>query len=139
MYVAKVATGFDLVGPEDRGHPIKFFLEELLEFRAKCEEENLDIPFIFHAGETLDHGGPTDGNLFDAILLNSKRIGHGFALAKHPLLMEMFRDRKIALEVCPISNEILHLCPTIACHSLPTLLANDVPCTLNCDNSTYYR
>jgi len=54
------------------------------------------------------------------------------------LLMKMFRERKIALEVCPISNEILHLCPTIASHSLPTLLANDVPCTLNCDNATYY-
>lgn len=131
--------GFDLVGPEEKGHPIRFFVEELLKFRARCVTEHLDIPFLFHAGETLENGGTVDGNLFDAVLLNSKRIGHGFALAKHPLLMQMFRDRNIALELCPISNEILHLCPTIAIHSLYTLLANNVPCTLNCDDATYYR
>jgi adenosine deaminase CECR1 len=113
-------------------------VKELLDFRAKCNEQSLDIPFLFHAGETLDSGGSTDENLIDAILLDSKRIGHGFALPKHPLAMRMIKERGIALEVCPISNEVLHLCPTIRGHTLPILLANNVHCTINSDNGTFY-
>lgn len=48
-----------------------------------------------------------DENLYDAMLLGTKRIGHGFSLVKHPKLMAMCRERGVALEVCPISNEIL--------------------------------
>lgn len=133
------SLGFDLVGSEDRGFPIRHFIKELLEFRQKCDDKNLDLPFLFHAGETLDTGTSTDQNLFDAILLGSKRIGHGFALPKHPLALQMVKERGIALEVCPISNEILHLCPNMRGHTLPILLANDVHCTVNSDNGTFYR
>ena len=69
-----------MVGCEGRGNPIRFYIQELLDFRNECFALGLDIPFIFHAGETLESNGPTDGNLFDAILLGSKRIGHGYAL-----------------------------------------------------------
>lgn len=48
-----------------------------MKFRARCEKLNLDIPFIFHAGETLGDGSEADMNLYDAILLGTKRIGHG--------------------------------------------------------------
>jgi adenosine deaminase CECR1 len=137
-----VASGFDLVGPEFMGHPLRHFVPEFLAFRHKCDELGISeqqLPFIFHAGETTENGGSTDGNLYDALLLKSKRIGHGFALAQHLLLMQKYRDQKIALEICPISNEILHLCSRISEHSLTSLLANNVPCTLSCDNSTYFR
>lgn len=127
------------MGSEDRGRPIKDFVKELLEFRAKCNREVLDIPFLFHCGETLDTGSTTDQNLFDAILLNSKRIGHGYALPKHPEAMRMIKERGIALEICPISNEVLGLCSNIRGHTLPILLANNVPCTVNSDNGTFYR
>ena len=48
-----------------------------MKFKKRVEEEGLDIPFIFHAGETLGDGSDADNNLFDAILLGTKRIGHG--------------------------------------------------------------
>jgi adenosine deaminase CECR1 len=128
-----------LVGSEDRGRPLRDFVKELLEFREKCNREVLDIPFLFHCGETLDTGSSTDQNLFDAILLNSKRIGHGYALPKHPEAMRLIKEKGIALEICPISNEVLGLCPTIRGHTLPILLANNVPCTVNSDNGTFYR
>ncbi|RDL39589.1 uncharacterized protein BP5553_03929 [Venustampulla echinocandica] len=131
--------GFDLVGHEEMGNELRHFVPEFLEFRKNCRAQNLDIPFLFHCGETLDVGTKVDGNLFDAVLLNAKRIGHGYGIARHPLLMEIFKERKIAIESCPISNEVLGLTPTIAGHHLPILLANDVPCTINSDNATFYR
>jgi len=132
-------AGFDLVGHEEMGNELRHFVPEFLSFRHKCDSLNLDIPFLFHCGETLDVGDKVDGNLFDAILLKSKRIGHGYALARHPLLMEVFKEKNIAVESCPISNEILGLTPVMAGHNLPILLANNVPCTVNSDNATFYR
>lgn len=70
-------SGFDLVGHEDLLHPLIYYLEPLLKFTKRTKEEGVDIPFIFHAGETLGDGTPTDDNLYDAILLGTKRIGHG--------------------------------------------------------------
>ncbi|KAJ4331762.1 hypothetical protein N0V95_009813 [Ascochyta clinopodiicola] len=111
--------GFDLVGAEDRPNHIGFYKEELTAFQETCKAKGLVIPFLFHAGETLlDTGGsgdPANSNLYDAVILSAKRIGHGFALMKHPHLVEKFKrdPRKpgsgICVELCPISNELLHL------------------------------
>ncbi|PGH11901.1 hypothetical protein AJ79_04593 [Helicocarpus griseus UAMH5409] len=131
--------GFDMVGCEGRGNPIRDYITELLHFQRTCAAQNLTIPFIFHAGETLESQGETDNNLYDAILLGSKRIGHGYALPQHPYLMQLCRDRGIALEICPISNEVLHLCASMRGHVLPALLAQSVPCTVSSDNPAYFR
>jgi len=48
----------------------------------------------------------SDYNLVDALLLNTTRIGHGYALVKHPVLKEKIRQRGIAVEVNPISNQV---------------------------------
>ncbi|KAH7213812.1 hypothetical protein BKA60DRAFT_623050 [Fusarium oxysporum] len=121
-------------GQEDAGRPLSYWIPELLDMRARIDKLGLDLPFIFHAGETQDHGGDTDTNLFDAILLGTKRIGHGFSIIKHPLLMQLCKEKKIAIETCPISNEVLGLCPTTKAHHLPFLLSNCVPCTINSDD-----
>jgi len=70
--------GFDLVGHEDALHPLIYYIKPLLWFRERQREEGVDIPFIFHAGETLGDGTEADINLYDAILLGTKRIGHGY-------------------------------------------------------------
>ncbi|PHH50020.1 Adenosine deaminase CECR1-A [Ceratocystis fimbriata CBS 114723] len=123
-------AGFDLVGPEDRGRTLKDLLPELFWFRKQCALEGLEIPFFFHAGETLGDGNDTDKNIFDAILLGTRRIGHGFSLYKHPLLTQMVRDKRILIESCPISNEVLRLCSSIMSHPLPALLAQGIACSL---------
>lgn len=132
-------AGFDIMGEEIKGHPLKYFAAEFLEFRRQCDEEGLDIPFLFHCGETLETGSEADANLVDALLLNSRRIGHGFALARHPYIMEHMKKRNICLEVCPISNEILGLTPRMNGHAVYNLLANNVHCTVNSDNGTFFR
>lgn len=136
-------SGFDLVGAEDRPNHIGYYRDELLAMVATCKELSIDIPFMFHAGETLlDSGGsknPANSNLYDAVLFNAKRIGHGFSLLKHPVLVEEFKKRPICIELCPTSNELLHLCRNIKEHPYPEILAMGIPCTVNSDNPSLFR
>ncbi|KAI1880609.1 hypothetical protein JX265_000849 [Neoarthrinium moseri] len=136
---ADYIAGFDLVGEESKGKPLKEFIPQFLEFKRKCRDARVTIPFLFHCGETLELGGDTDGNLVDALLLDSKRIGHGFALARKPYLIAEFKKRNICLEVCPISNEVLGLTPRMNGHAMYDLLANSVHCTISSDNGTLFR
>lgn len=123
-------AGYDLVGPEDLGRPLADLLPELFWFRKQCAMEGVNIPFFFHAGETLGDGTDADSNLYDAILLGTRRIGHGFSLYKHPLLIDMVKEKRILIESCPISNEVLRLCGSITAHPLPALLSRGVVCSL---------
>lgn len=130
MEFPHLISGFDLVGPEDFGKPLTDLLPELFWFRKQCAQEGVNIPFFFHAGETLGDGTSTDSNLFDAILLGTRRIGHAFSLYKHPLLIDMVKEKRILVESCPISNEVLRLCSSVLSHPLPALLARGVPCSI---------
>ncbi|KAJ7444882.1 hypothetical protein FB451DRAFT_1293716 [Mycena latifolia] len=131
-------AGFDLVGPENVLKPLIYYAEGLLRFRERQKELGLDIPFIFHAGETLGDGTEADVNLYDAILLGTLRIGHGFSLVKHPKLMETCREKNILIEVCPISNEILRLTSSMLMHPLPILMNNGLPVALCSDDPAMF-
>ncbi|CAB0040225.1 unnamed protein product [Trichogramma brassicae] len=98
----ELIIGFDLVGQEDMHH-------SLLDYRGGARGIKDETNFFFHAGETNWYGRQPDHNLYDAIVLNTKRIGHGFALIKHPKLMEIVKEKKIVVEVSPISNQVLKL------------------------------
>lgn len=127
-------AGYDLVGQEDLGEPLKDLSPLIIYFRQICTEEQLEIPFFFHAGECLGDGDSTDENLFDAILFGTRRLGHGFSLYKHPKLIDMAKDKKILIESCPISNEVLRLTSTVMAHPLPALLARGLPASLSNDD-----
>ncbi|KIJ69088.1 hypothetical protein HYDPIDRAFT_23945 [Hydnomerulius pinastri MD-312] len=131
--------GFDLVGDENILTPLKDYLEPLMGFKKMQQNASVDIPFIFHAGETCGDGTQADENLYDAILLGTKRIGHGFSLVKHPKLMQLCREKGIALEVCPISNEILRLTASMPMHPLPILLNHGVPVALSSDDPAMFQ
>lgn len=96
--------GFDLVEEEDRQNATVFYIEELLAARREAGRRGVTLPLYLHSGETNQ---AENENLYDAVLLGASRIGHGVALFKHPLLMEMVKSRGIAVEVCPTSNQIL--------------------------------
>ncbi|KAG1735159.1 Metallo-dependent hydrolase [Suillus occidentalis] len=121
-------AGFDLVGHEDgaESKPLIDYAEPLLHFANK----HSDIPFIFHAGETLGDGTAADMNLYDAILLGTKRIGHGLSLAKHPKLMQMCRKKKIAIERLT-SSMPMHPLPIILNQGIPVVLSSDDPAIFN--------
>jgi adenosine deaminase CECR1 len=121
-----LVAGYDFVGQEDGGRTLKDLVPEIFWFRKQCAEEGVNIPFFFHAGECLGTGTETDHNLYDAILLGTRR----FSLYKHPLLIDLVKEKKILVESCPISNEVLRLCASVMSHPLPALLARGVPCSL---------
>ncbi|KAF7778536.1 hypothetical protein Agabi119p4_2881 [Agaricus bisporus var. burnettii] len=131
-------AGYDLVGQEDELRPTIDYIEPLLYFRKRQAEEQIEIPFLFHAGETLGDGTAAEDNVYDVILLGTKRIGHGFSLVKHPKLLQICRERKILLEVCPISNEVLRLTSSMPMHPLPSILNNGVPVALSCDGPSVF-
>lgn len=81
------------------------------------------------------YGASTDFNLLDALLLNTTRIGHGYALMKHPVLWNAVKKRNVAIEVSPISNQVLGLVADLRNHpgsfymsqNLPMVICNDDP------------
>lgn len=122
-----IFAGFDLVGQEDLGSPLIEFIPQLL-------NASKDLDYFFHAGETNWYGTLVDGNLIDAILLGAKRIGHGYAIIKHPLLIREVIQQDIALEVNVISNTVLSLVRDVRNHPLSTLFALGVPVVLSSDD-----
>nr|XP_021189479.2 adenosine deaminase 2-A [Helicoverpa armigera] len=119
-------AGFDLVGPEDAGNPLIEFVPQLLQAQ--------DLNFFFHAGETNWYGTLTDENLIDAVLLGAKRIGHGYALAKHPVLIREVVQKDIGIEVNVLSNAILSLVKDVRNHPLNIFLSMNLPVVLSSDD-----
>ncbi|EHL03800.1 putative Adenosine deaminase CECR1-A [Glarea lozoyensis 74030] len=127
-------SGYDLVGHEDPGRTLESLTPELLWFQEECKTQAVNIPLFLHAGETVGCGTPTDQNLYTAILLRSRRLGHAFSLYKHPLLIDQCKKQNILVESCPISNEVLRYSASIMSHPLPALISRGVKAALSNDD-----
>ena len=83
-----------------------------------------------HAGE-LDEGR----HVRDAVLhLGATRIGHGIRAREVDGLVAELAERGTCLDVCPTSNLLLGIVPSLAGHPLGALLDAGVTCTLNADD-----
>lgn len=112
--------GFDLVGQEDNGKPLSEHVDKLKNISQNGR-------FFFHAGETNWFSTDADANLIDAILMNTKRVGHGYSLYKHPTLWTIVREKDIALEISPISNQVLRLVADLRNHPATFYISENVP------------
>ncbi|KAL2814895.1 hypothetical protein BDW59DRAFT_154075 [Aspergillus cavernicola] len=126
--------GFDLLGRETHERSLNDLLPILFWFRGRCAEEGVDIPFIFHAGQSLGDGDQADDNLFEAVLLGSRRIGQALSLYKHPLLIEVIKSKHILIECSPSSSACLGLTNSFQSHPLPALLSRGVSVALSNDS-----
>ena len=105
-----------MVNEEDYNFPINYFLEQILATKQRMGDK---FNVYLHAGESNSRHNI---ELYDAILLGTKRIGHGFSLAKHPILIEMVKEKNICVECCPVSNFVLGYVHDLRCHPVRGLL-----------------
>ena len=124
-------VGLDLAGDESIGAAEQIAPAFTAAFR-EC------LPITIHAGE-----GESADNIWQAAYhLHADRIGHGLSLADRPELASRFRNRGIALELCPTSNRevIGYRDPEIAAsasyppYPLRRFLELGLPLTLCTDN-----
>lgn len=71
-------------------------------------------------------------------MLKTRRIGHGYAILKHPALSKIVKQRAIAIEISPISNQVLRLVNDIRNHPASLLLANNYPVVISCDDPSFW-
>ncbi len=122
--------GYDLVAHEDKGHSTKYFLDSWLDKDSLEKVHQIEMPLFLHDGES--HWDVD--NLYDALLLDSKRIGHGFNLYRYPSLFKLIKQQGIALEVNPLSNQILGYVRDLRVHPALSYLARGIPMTLSSDD-----
>ncbi|WP_271800174.1 adenosine deaminase [Dietzia maris] len=82
-----------------------------------------------HAGELA---GPAE--VRSAIELGVDRIQHGVRAVEDPRVVELLAERGTCLDVCPTSNVVLDVYPSLEKHPLPRLLEAGVRCSLGADD-----
>jgi adenosine deaminase len=87
-----------------------------------------------HAGETA---GPE--SIWGALkALGAERLGHGVRAIEDPALVAYLVQHQITLEVCPTSNVLLGIYPSLAEHPLAKLHAAGVRVTVNTDTPALF-
>ncbi|XP_052765532.1 adenosine deaminase AGSA-like isoform X1 [Mya arenaria] len=134
-----IVSGFDLISEEDKGFSLLHFIDDF------AKGENQHIPFYFHTAETSwpddlltsihpDDEMSTLENVYEAIILNSKRVGHGLGFIKHPYLMQVLKEKRIAVEANPVSNMLLGYVPDQRHHPAITFIRSGIPVVLGADD-----
>ena len=122
-FAGQGVVGFGLDGDESR-FPPALFAQACATVRA------VGLAVVPHAGELL---GPD--SVADAVdALGARRVMHGVRCTEDPRLVARLAGSGIVLDVCPTSNVLLSVVPSLRAHPLPALLAAGVRCTVNADD-----
>jgi len=131
----ELIRGFDLVAEEDRGHSIGYYQNNWKTLDSLSAVFDIDLPLYFHAGES---NSISNKNLYDAVLLDTKRIGHGLNLVFYPELIDAVIKKDILIELSPISNQVLGYIPDLRTHPGRMLLKNGVQCAISSDDPSVF-
>ncbi|MFT5390166.1 MAG: adenosine deaminase [Gammaproteobacteria bacterium] len=113
----------------EQGHPPEPF-EDL--YRLVDDTDLLKTP---HAGEIAPAPGGGAASVRGALeKLGAHRILHGVLAIEDPALVERLARENICLDVCPSSNVLLSVFPSLEEHPLPQLLEAGVPCNIGSDD-----
>ncbi|GAA4906451.1 adenosine deaminase [Nonomuraea thailandensis] len=105
----------------------------LAPFAQVCDAaRDAGLHLVHHAGEAAGAG-----SIREAIELgHTERLGHGIRVLDDAALVAEVRERGLPLEVCPSSNVLLGLVPSLAEHPLPRLREAGLAVTVNTDGET---
>jgi len=123
--------GYDLVAEEDNGHATLYHAKTFLRLDSLEKVHGVELPLYLHDGESC---WASVDNLYDAILLGCKRIGHGFNLFRFPNLMKEVKAKKICIEINPLSNQILGYIRDLRLHPASTYLRQGIQCSISSDD-----
>ena len=112
----------------ERGYPPGPYAPHFERARA------LGLGAVPHAGETA--GPESVRSAIDD--LGATRVGHGISALDDPDLIRQIVDQGIFLEVCPTSNALLGVVPSLEEHPLPALLAAGVRLCINTDDPGWF-
>jgi adenosine deaminase len=116
-------VGFGLDGDENAAAPADFQAA----FGIARTAGLLAVP---HAGGLAGPAG-----IRDALdLLGADRLMHGVRVLEDPHLVARLREGSTSLDVCPTSNAMLAVVPSLADHPLPRLLDAGIACSINADD-----
>lgn len=122
-FVGKGVVAVDLAGDEAT-YPPEFFREVF------ARSHKLGIPVTIHAGEAA---GAV--NVYEAVThLGATRIGHGVRLRENAEILEMVKDRRIPLEMCPISNIQTKAVASWDAYPIREYMDQGLVVTINTDN-----
>ncbi len=120
-----IGVGLD---SSELGHPPEKFARVF----ARCRE--LGLRLVAHAGE---EGPPA--YIWSALdVLHVERIDHGVQALQDPALVARLAQERIALTVCPLSNQKLRVFPELAQHNLRQLLDAGLCAMVNSDDPAYF-
>lgn len=114
---------------EERGRPAEKFEPA---YAIGREAGLLSTP---HAGELV--GPESVRGALDS--LGADRLGHGVRSVEDPELVARLAAEGICCDVCPTSNVLLDVAPSLAGHQLPALLDAGVPCSINADDPVLFQ
>lgn len=120
-------VGIGLDSSEKGNPPSKFE-------RVFKKARDLGFFTVAHAGEE----GPAE-YVWEAIdILKVDRIDHGNSALDDPKLIDVLRERKIPLTLCPLSNFKLKVIKDVSDHPAAKMLRDGLLVTLNSDDPAYF-
>lgn len=123
-FLGKGVCAVDLAGAE-ASYPMWKFMDIF----AKAKE--MGIPFTIHAGEC----GSVQ-NILDSIEAGAARIGHGIAMRGNKEVQKLIKDKRIGIEMCPISNLQTKSIKSPSEYPIQEFLKEGILVTINTDNRT---
>lgn len=77
--------------------------------------------------------------MHDSVLLNSRRIGHGFQLSQFPNLLKEVIKRDICVEACPLSNMVLGYTKDLRIHPVRFMMHHGLQVSISSDDPGFFH
>lgn len=129
LKVAREFLGDGVCGADLAGNEAAYPMSEFVELFTNVRKWGM--PFTIHAGEC-----GSSKNIEDAVNCGASRVGHGIAMAGDEAVMRLCAQKKIGVEMCPISNLQTKAVENILKYPMRQFLDKGIMVTVNTDNRT---